>query len=63
MELIKVKDEENLVRDKNTNAILNTDEQGLKAYKKQKEKMRKIDDIERDVAEIKNLLKELLGKQ
>lgn len=49
--------------------VLNTDKEALQAYKKRKQKMNQIDELENDVAglksdvnEIKQMLKELLNK-
>lgn len=68
MNYSKVKDDENLVRDENTRAILNTDKEGLRAYRAKKEKYREIDNMKEDVSylknemdEIKSMLKSLMG--
>lgn len=55
---LKVEGYSNLVRDTNTNAIINTDSRGHKSYvnlkiSKQKEKER-IDQIESDLSDLKN---------
>lgn len=57
-------DVEGLVKDPNSGAILNTDNEKLKAYKKQKqhfldnaEKIKRMDD---DIQEIKKLLHQLI---
>ena len=42
----KVKERSDLVRDKQTNAILNVDNDSLKAYKNRKKHMNKINDLE-----------------
>ena len=54
------------IRDENSNAVLNTDVQGLRAYKQKKAKdetMMKIkDDVDvltKDIIEIKNALREI----
>ena len=71
MSYIKVKDKENLLRDKNTNAIINFDYQEYlnyqEAYRKKLEEKNKIEIIEQqintlkdDLSEIKVLLKELI---
>lgn len=56
-------------RDEETHALLNTDIQGLTAYKARREKMRKIDALEADInmlktdlVEIKSLLTQLLNR-
>jgi hypothetical protein len=69
----KVKDHENLVRDMNSKAILNTDRLALQEYYKKRELAKKemlekaeskqrLDKIENDMAEIKNLLAQLVGR-
>ena len=70
MRYLKVKDSEELVRDTSSSAILNTDNEALKAYKARKAKEAAIDRVVRehaelrsDVEEIKNLLKELLRQK
>lgn len=69
----KVKDHENLVRDMNSKAILNTDRLALQEYYQKREQAKKelsekaeskqrLDKIENDMAEIKNLLAQLVGR-
>ena len=69
----KVKDHENLVRDMNSKAILNTDKLALQDYYQKRELAKKelsekteskqrLDKIENDMAEIKNLLTQLVGR-
>jgi len=58
-------DNENIkyVRDiRNDGAVLNVDNAALKAYKLQKEKNKKIDQLEKDVNDIKNMLNLILNK-
>lgn len=69
MQYLKVKEAEELVRDTSSSAILNTDMDALKAYKLRKTKDNKLEqiareheEIKRDMNEIKDLLKELLGR-
>ena len=69
MNYLKVKEAEELVRDISSSAILNTDMDALKAYKLRKTKdnrleqiAREHEEIKRDMNEIKDLLKELLGR-
>lgn len=51
------------VRDiRNDGAVLNVDNAALKAYKLQKEKNKKIDQLEKDVNDIKNMLNLILDK-
>ena len=62
-EFIKVKEDKNLVRDLNSKAILNTNIQGLAAYKKRKQtfaKIEKIDQLEDKVKSIENKIDEVL---
>mgnify|MGYP003657457721 CR=1 FL=1 len=69
----KVKDHDNLVRDMNSKAVLNTDRVGLQDYylkrdsvkKEQSEKIetkQRIEKIEKDMSEIKELLREIAMK-
>lgn len=61
-----------IVKDTNSGALLNTDNAALEAYKKRKkaaedlnvvrEKIKEIDPIKEDLAEIKTLLNKLLEK-
>lgn len=66
---IKVKDENGLVRDESTKAILNIDNTGLQAYKERKRKEANLskvieeqEQIKSDIQEIKTLLKQLMGQ-
>jgi uncharacterized protein YhaN len=49
MNTVKVKDEPGLVRDTETNAVLSTDLKGLQAYKAQKKRMQKVDELTENV--------------
>ena len=67
---IKVKDDQSLVRDDSSKAILNIDNSGLLAYKEKKRKEASLsriieehDLIKSDLSEIKTLLKKLLEHQ
>jgi hypothetical protein len=67
---LKVKDEEGLVRDPSSSAILNTDSLALQSYKTRKAKeaavdrvLREHDDLRNELSEIKSLLKELVGQR
>jgi predicted house-cleaning noncanonical NTP pyrophosphatase (MazG superfamily) len=69
-EYIKVKDYPNLVRDKQSNAILNTDRDSLNKYKEEREYQAKLkrvveenDKLKSDVNEIKTLLYQILGQK
>tara|TARA_R110000772_G_scaffold7228_4_gene24745 strand:+ start:14983 stop:15186 length:204 start_codon:yes stop_codon:yes gene_type:complete len=63
---LKVQDHENLVKDTETKAVLNTDLTSLQAYRAHRNKqIQKDNDIERlkeDVKEIKNILQLLVEK-
>lgn len=67
MKLKEIKDEPGLMKDLESGAIINTDRSAIKAAKARKQAMQenkeRIDKIENDVTEIKNMLKELIGKQ
>lgn len=70
MRYVKVKDEEGLVRDTSSSAILNTDSLALKSYKARRAKEAAIDrvleeheEIRQELREIKNLLKDLVGQR
>lgn len=64
---VKVKDNEDLVRDKNNSAILNVDMDALSKYKMRREQERKrneeIDELKKDVSEIKSLLLQMIDKE
>ena len=64
--MIPVKDHKNLYRDEKSGAVLNTDTDGFKQYKKMKRfKSNQRDEIERmkqDIEEIKSLLREIVKK-
>jgi hypothetical protein len=66
-EYVKVKDNENLVRDKENSAILNVDSDALSKYKMRREQERKrneeIDTLKKDVSEIKSLLLQMIDKE
>ena len=64
--LVKVKDHPHLYRDENTGAIINYDmvgyNQRLKKIEKQKSDKRELDEMKKDIEEIKSLLKDFLKK-
>jgi len=69
MNHVKVKDAEELVRDINSSAILNTDNNSLKSYKMKRKRETQIDtmlieheELKKDINEIKNLLRSLVGQ-
>ena len=63
---LKVKDNENLVKDTTTHAVLNTDLSSLESYKahrnKQRQKDAEITRLKEDVKEIKDILQLLVEK-
>ena len=61
MAVIKVKDNPGLVKDKETSAILSVDNDGLKAYKLQRERLRQNNGMLDDINNIKQELIELRG--
>ena len=59
-DLIKVEGEQNLFRDRNTGAIINTDTAGYMKMKQRKQTEREeLDTLKKDIEEIKTLLREL----
>tara|TARA_B100001250_G_scaffold284878_1_gene246949 strand:+ start:652 stop:858 length:207 start_codon:yes stop_codon:yes gene_type:complete len=63
MDYIKVKGHDDLVRDKNTGAIINLDDSAITARRKSKQLGSALDDInmlKNEVSEIKSLLRELV---
>jgi hypothetical protein len=62
----KVKDDPKLVRNSFNRAILNTDIEGLKAYKAQKNKEQRttseINNMKQDINELKALMQRILDK-
>lgn len=69
MRYIKVKDEKNLVRDRTTQAILNTDisavnrhELRVKQQMREKAQTDEINSLKSDIAEIRSLLQQLISK-
>ena len=66
---VKVKDTPNLVRDMQNQAVLNSDSDGLKAYKLKREKQQEINsavddinNIKQDINELKTLMQRILDK-
>jgi hypothetical protein len=69
-EIIKVKDNKDLVRQKDSKAILNINSKELDKYKRDREEKNKLkelfDDnekIKNDIDEIKSLLRQLIGQK
>ena len=63
MDYIKVKNNENLVRDTESNCIINTNKSEYEQYlarKKQKQtEMNKVDNLERDISTLRNEITEI----
>jgi chromosome segregation ATPase len=66
MEVVKIQDNEDLIRDVGTNAVLNSNMSSLEKYKARRNKEREMNDdvqnLKQDVNEIKSMLKQLLEK-
>lgn len=67
---LKVTDEPNLVRDTNSNAILNVNKEAYNKYKQDREKQLQIqkvlsehEEIKKDISEIKQLLLQLMDRK
>ena len=62
-DLIRVKGEQHLYRDRETGAILNTDSSGYNQYikmrKRRQTQKEELDTLKKDIEEIKSLLKEI----
>jgi tetrahydromethanopterin S-methyltransferase subunit B len=63
---INIENEQDLVKDSDTGAILNTNLDSLSAYKAKRKKdaemQNRVDKMENDIGDIKSMLKELLNK-
>lgn len=62
MNLYKVKDHPDLVKDMNSKAILNTNYAALLEYKKKKQMEEEFNSLKSDVEDIKKMLQALLNK-
>ena len=64
--MIRVEGHKNLYRDENSGAIINTDSHGFSQYKKSRNirltQKEEIDDMKKDIEEIKNLLRLIAEK-
>ena len=64
MKTLKIKDNEELVRDVNTQAVLNSNMSSLEKYKARRNKEREMNDdvqtLKNDMKEIKELLQQLI---
>ncbi len=65
MKHIKVKNEDNLYRDVDTGAIINTDRSSFEKYKKSRSKFRnmeqELDYVKSEISEIKSLLHQIIN--
>jgi hypothetical protein len=52
--------QQNRIRDERSNAVLNTDVEALNKYKKERDNVRKIEMLSREVKEIKETLNRLI---
>ena len=64
--MIRVEGHKNLYRDENSGAIINTDSHGFSQYKKSKRmkltQREELDNMKKDIEEIKFLLKQIVSK-
>lgn len=64
---VKVKDNEDLVRDTQTKAVLNTDLTSLQAYKQRRDALRKkdteLESLKNEVSELKQMVQNLLAEK
>jgi hypothetical protein len=70
VEFLKVKDNKDLIRQKQSNAILNTNLKELNKYKEEREEKMKLkklleenEQMKNDIDEIKSLLRQLIGQK
>jgi len=67
MNTLKITDEEELIRDVDTRAVLNSNMSSLEKYKARRNKEREmsndVQNLKQDVSEIKSLLKQLLNRE
>lgn len=68
-DVLKVKDHENLRRDKFSNAVINVDKQEYAAYMKRRQKServeyleQKVSNLQNDIQDIKQMLQQLVSK-
>jgi hypothetical protein len=61
--IYRVQDNPDYIRDIETNAVLNTNTAKLREYKLRKKQNRKIQDLQDEVAELKQLLKAVLEER
>lgn len=65
--VIKIVDNEDLIRDKNSTAVLNTDLDALQSYRARRAALKsgsaRLDKLEKDMDEIKSMLKLLVNRE
>ena len=63
---VKIENEEDLVKDRETGAVINRNLDSLSAYKAKRQKdldmKNRVDKMENDIGDIKSMLKELINK-
>jgi len=66
-EYVKIEDNPNLVRDKESNAVLNTDLNALQKYKMKRnldrQRDNEISELKKEISEIKSLLYQMVNKE
>jgi len=67
MKVLKIKDNEDLVRDTKSNAVLNTDMSSLEKYRARRDKERKmssdVDELKQRMTNIEQLLQQLVNRE
>lgn len=67
MKKVKIENHEDLIRDEETKAVLNTDLSSLQSYKKRRNLMRQKDaeivEIKNELSEMKELLHQLIAEK
>ena len=67
MEVLKIKDNETLVRDTKSNAVLNTDMSSLEKYRARRDKERQmssdVEELKQRMSNIENLLHQLVNRE
>ena len=67
MKVLKIKDNEDLVRDTKSNAVLNTDMSSLEKYRARRDKERQmssdVDELKQRMTNIEQLLQQLVNRE
>lgn len=67
MKVVKIKDNDDLVRDTKSNAVLNTDMSSLEKYRARREKERQmnsdVEELKEKMTNIENLLNQLVNRE